>query len=68
MINFTDMPCLQSARLRISIPFLVATGTILEFQFGVTWLECEPGGFGVKLSSLTRINFLGTNDARCGDC
>lgn len=38
MINFTDMPCLQSAGLRISIPFLVATGTILEFQFGVTWL------------------------------
>lgn len=68
MINFTDMPRLQSARFRIGIPFLVATGTVLEFQFSITWLQGEAGGLGVELSSLARISLPGTNDAGCGDC
>ena len=67
MINFTYMPCLQSARFRVRIPFIVATRTVLEFQLIVAWLDSELGSFGIALSGLAGISLPGTSDARCCD-
>lgn len=69
VINFSYVPCLQSAGFRISVAFLVATRTVIEFRLLVARLEREFLGFRVELiSSLAHIGLLGTNDARCGDC
>jgi hypothetical protein len=69
VINFANVPCLQSAGFRISVAFLVATRTVSEFQLFVAWLDRECGGFGVELiSSQAHINLLGTGDARQCEC
>ena len=67
MVNFAYMPCLQPAGLRIGIPFLVATRTVIEFRLFAARLDREFRGFGVALYYLAGISLLGTNDARCCD-
>jgi hypothetical protein len=64
MINFAYMPCPQSAGFRIGIAFLVATRTVIKFQFGVARLDRECGGLGVEQrTGLARVSLLGSDDA-----